>query len=58
MKKYIQPMMETAMVATTQIIADSGDGVRSNNGITYGGIDTTGKVEPAVKRRSVWDQTW
>lgn len=52
-KNYIAPSMEMTNIELQQMIAESG--VYSNNGITYGGVDTGGKKDPASRRRSVWD---
>lgn len=55
-KNYIAPSMEITSIELQQMIAASGDGVKSDNGITYGGIDTEGKKDPSSRRRGLWDE--
>ena len=51
-KNYIAPSMEMTNIELQQMIAESG--VYSNNGITYGGGDGTGKT-PSSRRRNIWE---
>ena len=30
--------------------------ITSDNGITYGGVDKDGTMNPSARRRSVWDE--
>ncbi len=55
-KTYIQPLTEVVQMGTMSFICGS-QGVTSNNGIDYGGVDEEGKKDPASRRRrrDVWD---
>lgn len=53
-KTYIQPCMEETQAQVTQMLAES---VTGNNGITYGGIDSDGSLNPEAKESdwSMWE---
>ena len=54
-KTYIQPLTEVVRMGTWNFICAS-EGVTSNNGIDYGGVDEDGELDPASRRRrDVWD---
>ena len=55
-KTYIQPLTEVVQMGTMSFICGS-QGVTSNNGIDYGGVDEEGNKEPGARRRrrDVWD---
>ena len=54
-KTYIQPLTEVVRMGTWNFICAS-EGVISNNGIDYGGVDEDGELDPASRRRrDVWD---
>lgn len=53
-KNYIAPSMEITSIELQQMVAAS-NGVYSDNGITYGGVDTDGSKNPSSRRRSIWD---
>lgn len=41
---------------TTENIICSSQGVQSNNGIGYGGVDSNGTIDPASRRRrDLWN---
>lgn len=56
MKKiYLKPSTEMVLTQSTTMICGS-QGVTSNKGIDYGGVDDTGEKEPAARRqRDVWE---
>lgn len=56
MKKiYLQPLAKVAQMTTENIICSS-QGVQSNNGIGYGGVDSNGTIDPASRRRrDLWN---
>ena len=54
-KTYIQPLIEVVQMGTLNFICAS-NGVKSNNGIGYGGVDDGGVLDPASRRSSdEWD---
>ena len=55
-KTYLQPSPEMVIIGTTTMICGS-EGVSSDNGIDYGGVDEEGELEPASRRRrrDVWE---
>ena len=55
-KTYIQPFTEIVRMVISSIICTSG-GVKSNNGIDYGGVDEDGELDPASRRHrhDVWE---
>ena len=55
-KTYLKPSTEVVRIGTNTMICTS-PGVKSNNGIDYGGIDEEGVKDPASRRHSydVWD---
>ena len=54
-KTYLQPLTEVVRMGTWNFICAS-EGVTSNNGIDYGGVDEDGELDPASRRRrDVWD---
>ena len=55
-KTYLQPSTEMVIIGTTTMICGS-EGVSSDNGIDYGGVDEEGELEPASRRRrrDVWE---
>ena len=56
MKKiYIAPSSMVSFLELQQMIAASGDGVKSDVGITYGGIDTEGEQTAVSRRGNVWE---
>ena len=55
-KTYIEPSVEMDGMETEAFICGS-QGVTSNNGITYGGVDEDGDIDPASRvNRDVWDE--
>lgn len=35
------------------------DDVKSNNGLSYGGVDGGGNLDPEVKEsKNIWDENW
>ena len=58
-KAYLQPFTEMVVIGTTTMICGSGDVTSSGSvdGITYGGVDEEGELEPASRRRrrNVWE---
>ena len=46
-KTYHVPNMEAMQLQGEQILA--GSGVTGSNGISYGGVDTEGALDPSVK---------
>lgn len=59
MKKiYVSPDFITVNLQGVQMISASDD-VKSNNGLSYGGIDGEGNLDPEVKEnKNVWDENW
>ena len=56
-KKYIGPSIETDGMDTETIICGS-KGVTSNVGMTYGGVDEDGDLDPESRRQvTVWDES-
>lgn len=54
MKKiYITPCVKTHETALVRMIAAS---ILSNRGIDYGGVDASGELDPAAKRRAIEDE--
>jgi hypothetical protein len=54
-KTYMKPSAEVVRMGMTMMICTS-EGVTSNNGIDYGGVDEDGEKDPAARRhRNVWD---
>lgn len=58
-KTYIIPNTLICRINTERFIAGSQD-ITSNNGMTYGGVDEEGEVDPSVKQNhyNVWDDDW
>lgn len=54
-KTYIIPYVSSIKILDEKPIATSGVG--SNNGITYGGVDESGTIEPSVKENT-FDFEW
>ena len=55
-KTYIEPSIEMEGMEAEAFICGS-QGVTSNNGITYGGVDEDGDIDPASRvNRDVWDE--
>ena len=53
-KTYLQPSTAMVIVRTDIMICVS-QGVTSNKGITYGGVDEDGGIDPASRRsHDVW----
>lgn len=59
MKKiYVSPDFITVNLQGVQMISASDD-VKSNNGLSYGGVDGEGNLDPEVKEnKNVWDENW
>ena len=55
-KTYLQPSMEVVMTMTVTMVCGS-EGVTSDKGIDYGGVDEDGELDPASRRRrrDVWE---
>jgi len=55
-KTYIEPSIMVAYIGTTAMICGS-EGVTSDKGIDYGGVDEDGELDPASRRRrrDVWE---
>ena len=55
-KTYMQPLAFIAKTEHVTMICTS-NGVTSNNGIDYGGVDEEGEMDPAARRRrDIWDE--
>ena len=54
-KTYLQPYAVMGSMETESIICSS-QGVTSNNGITYGGVDDGGTLDPASRRLEAWEE--
>ena len=59
-KYYISPVTELVCVENSVLLAGS-DGVNSNNGLGYGGVDNDGNKDPAAKGQggsisNIWDK--
>ena len=55
-KTYLKPLTEVVRMGMTMMVCTS-EGVTSNNGIDYGGVDEDGEKDPAARRRrNVWDE--
>ena len=55
-KTYLQPSTEMVIIGTTTMICGSQD-IKSDNGITYGGVDENGEKDPSSRRqRDVWEE--
>ena len=59
MKKiYVSPHFITVNLQGVQMISASDD-VKSNNGLSYGGVDGEGNLDPEVKEsKNIWDENW
>ena len=59
MKKiYVSPDFITVNLQGVQMISASDD-VKSNNGLSYGGVDGGGNLDPEVKEnKNIWDENW
>ncbi len=56
-KLYSAPTIQSTDIEMQGIIAQSG--VKSNNGLGYGGVDREGTKDPGVKKKnSLWDEEW
>lgn len=53
-KEYMQPSVMMVQTRLAMIICDS-QGITSDKGIDYGGVDEDGTKEPAARRYSVWN---
>lgn len=54
-KTYLQPSAEVVKTMTVMMICGS-EGVTSDKGIDYGGVDEEGDYDPASRRRrDVWE---
>lgn len=53
-KRYITPVADIAEIRTVQMLNASGVS-DEEKGIGYGGIDEEGELEPAARRRDVWE---
>ncbi len=55
-KTYLKPTTEVVKLGTTMMVCTS-DGVTSEKGIGYGGVDEEGQKDPASRRRrrDAWD---
>jgi hypothetical protein len=53
-KNYIAPSMEITNVKM-QLLLEGSNGVYSDSGIKYGGVDEEGTKEPSSRRRNIWD---
>ena len=54
-KTYVQPLMLVAELETVAMVCGS-QSLKSDNGITFGGVDEEGTKDPESRRhRSVWD---
>ena len=56
-KDYVSPLMTTVQLDMVKLICASQD-ITSDKGITYGGVDEEGTLDPAsrCRRRDVWDE--
>ena len=56
-KTYIRPLMEVEAEEPETMICGSQDITGSDGyGITYGGVDEEGTMDPASRRRDVWEE--
>jgi hypothetical protein len=55
-KTYIAPCAQTVSVRVMTMIAAS-DSINSDylNGVSYGGVDEDGTIDPSSRRGSIWD---
>ena len=54
-KTYLQPSTEMVIIGTTTMICAS-QGITSDNGIDYGGVDENGEKDPSSRRqRNLWE---
>ena len=54
-KTYIKPVIDIDGMEAEAFICAS-QGVTSNNGITYGGVDEDGDLDPASRRQNgLWE---
>jgi hypothetical protein len=55
-KTYQKPLIVVVETELTLFVCESQD-ITSNNGITYGGVDEDGDIDPASRRRrDMWDE--
>lgn len=55
-KTYNAPYVQTVTVRTMSMIAAS-DSINSDylDGVSYGGVDEDGTIDPSSRRGSIWD---
>ena len=54
-KTYLRPSTEMVIIGTTTMICGSQE-IKSQNGITYGGVDEAGTIDPASRlQHAIWD---
>lgn len=55
-KNYITPEVLTVTVRTATLLGNC-DAINSETlqGVTYGGVDEEGTIDPSARRGSVWD---
>ena len=54
-KHYTTPTMEILQFNSQVVLNNASDAIRSNNGITFGGVDSNGMKDPSVKQRGFSD---
>lgn len=55
-KTYLQPSTEMVIIGTTTMICGS-QGVTSDKGIDYGGVDEDGTKDPSSRRQQdIWEE--
>lgn len=57
-REYLQPSTEMDYIGTITMICGS-EGVSSDKGINYGGVDEEGELDPAsrrYRRHDVWEE--
>ena len=52
-KHYTTPTMEILQFNSQVVLNNASDAIRSNNGITFGGVDSNGMKDPSVKQRGL-----
>ena len=57
-KKYNAPGVKVVGLRTTKLLANSDD-IRSDVGLRYGGVDTSGDLTPETRQHSgLWNDDW
>ena len=54
-KHYTTPTTEILQFNSQVVLNNASDAIRSNNGITFGGVDSNGMKDPSVKQRGLSD---